>query len=226
VKVGDLECMVIGPTEADATACVIWCHGLGASGQDFVPFMQQLAVFQGGAVRVVLPHAPVRPVSINQGAKMRAWFDVHGLSVGCLQDEAGIQHSTSLLMRLIDHEVAQGVPAENIVLGGFSQGGMMALHAGLRYSSSLAGLVCLSGALLYSERCASETHALNSHTPVFIGHGVHDQVLPHELGAKAQSFLAAQMHPVAWHDYAMDHAVCAQEMRDVDGWLQSRLLGY
>jgi phospholipase/carboxylesterase len=203
MQVGDLSCVEIGPPPSDAMATMVWCHGLGANGQDFVPFMQQLSCFQSGAMRVVLPHAPVRPITINQGAAMRAWFDVHGLTVSALQDEAGIQLSCQQLLRLMDREVALGVPAERVVVGGFSQGGMMALHAGLRYAHALAGLICLSGALLYPERVTAETQAQNLHTPVFVGHGVHDDVLPHDLGQRAAQKLSQCSHPVAWYDAAL-----------------------
>lgn len=217
-----LECVEIntGPNPEHA---VIWMHGLGADGHDFEPIVPHLGIPAATPVRFVFPHALRRPITVNNGAVMRAWYDIIELgSTSKGQDESGIRHSASKIMALIDHQISLGIPASNIVLAGFSQGGAMALHVGLRYPQTLAGIMSLSAYLLFSEKLQHECASANAKTPVFIGHGTQDPMVPFFLGEAARAELEKGDWPVQWHSYPMPHSVSQPEIEDIGRWLQSR----
>ena len=199
---------------------VIWMHGLGADGHDFEPIVPYLGLPPGAAVRFIFPHALMRPITINGGAVMRAWYDIIEISINRGQDEAGIKHSADKIRDLIDHEIKCGIPASKIVLAGFSQGGAMALHVGLRYPQRLAGIMALSAYLMFPERLQGELSEANSAIPVFLGHGTQDPMVPFALGQAVQSVLGAGLWPVEWHSYPITHSVSQEEIADIGRWLQ------
>ena len=201
---------------------VIWMHGLGADGHDFEPIVPYLGLPPAAAVRFIFPHALMRPITINGGAVMRAWYDIIEISINRGQDEAGIKHSAGKIRDLIDHEIKRGIPASKIVLAGFSQGGAMALHVGLRYPQRLAGIMALSAYLMFPERLQTELSETNSATPVFLGHGTQDPMVPFALGQAVQSTLEAGLWPVEWHSYPITHSVSQEEIADIGRWLQGR----
>ncbi|HEX5687161.1 MAG TPA: dienelactone hydrolase family protein [Ideonella sp.] len=208
-----------GQTGPQPQTCIIVLHGLGADGNDFVPVAQEMDLRPVGAVRYVFPHAPIRPVTINGGSRMRAWYDILGTDLARKEDEPGLRASLSEVQALIDREVARGIAAERIVLMGFSQGCAMTLLAGLRAPQRLAGLVGLSGYLPLAASTAAERSAANQHTPIFMGHGRHDPIVPHAGGMASRDALRALGHEVEWHDYPMEHSVCAEEIADLNRWL-------
>jgi phospholipase/carboxylesterase len=202
-----------------ARAAIIVLHGLGADGTDFLSFADELKLAAVGPVRWVFPRAPVRAVTINGGARMRAWYDILGIDLARREDETGLRESFAAVHELLDREQARGVPAERIVLAGFSQGGAVTLGAGLRYRDRLAGLACLSGYLPLAETTEAERAHANALTPVFLGHGRHDGVVPVARGVAAKEALAGLGMDVRWHDYPMEHSVCLDEVRDLERWL-------
>lgn len=202
---------------------VIWMHGLGADGHDFEPIVPYLGLPAGLAVRFIFPHALMRPITINGGAVMRAWYDIIEISTSRGQDEAGILHSAEKIHALIDHEIERGIPASKIILAGFSQGGAMALHVGVRYPQKLAGIMVLSGYLLFPERLQDEISEANSATPVFIGHGTADPMVPIALGEAVRSTLQSGNWPVEWHSYPIPHSVSQAEIVDIGRWFQACL---
>jgi phospholipase/carboxylesterase len=203
---------------------VIVLHGLGADGHDFEPVARELDLADAGPVRFVFPHAPVRPVTINGGMAMRAWYDILGLDFTQRgEDEAGLRASQQAVEALIEREKARGVPASRIVLAGFSQGCAMALLTGLRHAERLAGIVGLSGYLPLAVQTAAERSAANADTPVFLAHGRFDPVVPFAAGMATREALKMLGHPVAWHEYAMPHSVCAEEIGDLNAWLLQQL---
>ena len=204
-------------------AAVIWMHGLGADGNDFVPIVHELDLSGAPAIRFVFPHAPMQPVSINNGYVMRAWYDVkwgdlEGRSKQA--DEAGVRASQRAIEALIDREVSRGIVAEKILLAGFSQGGAIALHAGLRYSNKLAGVMALSTYLPLPESFPSEATEDNRATPIFMAHGTQDNVVPYDMGLRSRQLLEQQGYDVEWHEYPMPHSVCLEEISDVGAWLR------
>jgi phospholipase/carboxylesterase len=203
-------------------SAVIWLHGLGASGHDFEPIVPYLGL-DSAAARFVFPHAPVRPVTINNGMRMRAWYDIHGPQVSRDQDEAGIANSAELVRALIERENERGVPCSRIVLAGFSQGGAIALHVGLRYGERLAGILALSTYLLFPERLDGERSQANARTPVFVGHGSFDPMVPIAMGRALADRLQALAYPVSWHHYPIPHSVDQAEIADAGAWLRDRL---
>ncbi|MBA3563019.1 MAG: carboxylesterase [Gammaproteobacteria bacterium] len=205
-------------------ASIIWLHGLGADGHDFEPIVPQLAGALLQPTRFVFPHAPVRPVTINGGMAMRAWFDIFGIDRQIRQDEAGIRASADCAAELIRRENERGVPSARIVLAGFSQGGAVALHAGLRHPDRLAGIMGLSTALPVSHTLAEEATAANARTPILLAHGSLDAVLPFALGTASRDALAALGYAVTWHEYVMPHAVNPEEIADIACWL-AKVLG-
>lgn len=204
---------------------VIWLHGLGADGHDFEPIVPELRLAGTVALRFVFPHAPLRPVTINGGVAMRAWYDIITLDRDGPQDDAGIRHSSAALARLIEREYQRGVPFDKIVLAGFSQGGAIASHTALRYPKRLAGLMALSTYLPLQDSFKSEVIANPSaqarELPIFMAHGSFDPMLPMALGKHSQVLLSGAGYRVEWHDYPMAHAVCAQEIADIREWLLS-----
>lgn len=207
---------------ADA-ASVIWLHGLGADGHDFVPIVPELRLAPPGVLRFVFPHAPVRPVTLNGGIPMRAWYDIIELSVTGRKDEAGTRASAARVAALIDREIARGVAASRIVLAGFSQGGAIALHAALRHPLRLAGVMALSTYLPFHESVAAEASAANRGLPILMCHGLYDPMLPLAYGEAARDILASLGYPVEWKAYPMQHEVCRQEIDDIAAWLTARI---
>jgi phospholipase/carboxylesterase len=208
-------------------ATIIVLHGLGADGTDFQPLADEMDLAAVGPVRWVLPRAPVRPVTLNNGYRMRAWYDILGSELeragAKREDEAGLRESFGLVQRLIDREIAQGVPAQRIVLAGFSQGCAVALGAGLRYPQRLAGLAGLSGYLPLADATARECHTANVGVPIFLGHGTRDAVVPHARGVASRDALSTLGYRVEWHEYPMEHSVSLEEIADFNRWLQAVL---
>lgn len=207
-------------TAPNPTACVIWMHGLGADGSDFVPIVRELELTGCPAIRFVFPHAPTMPVTVNGGYVMRAWYDILGADLARREDEKGLRASQASIEQLIAHEKTRGIAANRIVLAGFSQGCAMTLQTGLRHPERLAGLLCLSGYLPLHAALAAERHAANQQTPVFMAHGRGDQVIPLERAEQSRDLLQSLGYPVEWHAYDMQHAVCAQEIDDIGAWLR------
>jgi phospholipase/carboxylesterase len=218
-----LDSIELGPAGAEATASVIWLHGLGADGHDFEPIPPLLNLPR---VRFILPHARPRPVTINGGYVMRAWYDILKLDfTGVRESEADIRESQGQIEALIRRENQRGVPSERIVLIGFSQGAAMALHVGLRWPERLAGVVVLSGYMLMSEELAAEHSPANAATPMLVCHGSEDPVVPVWLGKAAYEQVAA-LHPgrpIEWFDYPMPHSVCPEEIAEIARFLHGRL---
>jgi len=213
-----------GPDDSsDADAAVIWLHGLGADGSDFVPIVSELILPAGLNIRFVFPHAPVRPITINQGYRMRGWYDITSLDIANRDDEAGIIESSNVLTRLCDEQLAQGIAAEHIIVAGFSQGGAIALYTGLRYPSALGGIMALSTYLPMQHRLQLEATAANRDTPVFMAHGQHDDVVALQFGQQTCTLLQQQGYRLQWQDYAMAHSVCMEEISDISDWLGSVL---
>ena len=208
---------------ARAEGSVIWLHGLGADGHDFEPIVPELGLGDQLGLRFVFPHAPMRPVTINGGMTMRAWYDVLTLDRGGPQDEAGIRESGRQLEMLIEREHEREIPYEKIVLAGFSQGGAIALHTALRYPQRLAGLMALSTWLPLSDRFDQEIvqneNAQTQELPIFMAHGSFDPMLPVALGQHSNETLEKAGYKVEWHDYPMAHAICAEEIADIGNWL-------
>jgi len=214
----NLQTIELDPGSAPA-ATVIVLHGLGADGTDFLPFGDEIDLSAIGPVRWVLPRAPVRPVTINGGYRMRAWYDILGTDLQRREDEAGLRESFAHVHALIDRELARAVPARRIVLAGFSQGCAVTLGAGLRCPHRLAGLAGLSGYLPLADTTAAERHAASQGVPVFMGHGQRDGIVPMARGAAARDALLALGHPVEWHDYPMEHSVAIEEVQALREWL-------
>ncbi len=216
------DAVVLAPA-VPATASVIWLHGLGADGHDFVPVVPELRLPAEPAVRFIFPHAPVRPVTLNMGMRMRAWYDIRTLTAEGRADEEGIRASVALAGRYVAAERAAGVAAKRIVLAGFSQGGAIALHAGLRHPETLAGIIGLSTYLPLQATLADERAPANRATPILMCHGIYDPVLPLQLGAMACDWLRGEGYAVEWREYPMQHQVCLPEINDVSAWLRARL---
>jgi phospholipase/carboxylesterase len=210
-------------TAANPTHSIIWLHGLGADGNDFAPIVPELVAKNWPALRFVFPHAPMRPVTVNNGMSMRAWYDIAGFDLQSRQDEAGVRASVREVENLIAREHERGVPGERVVLAGFSQGGAIALAAGLCHSQKLAGIIALSTYLPIAAVLSRERHAANAATPIFWGHGSADPVVAMQRGVDSRDLLQSLGYTVAWHTYPMAHAVCAQEIADLRSWLDGRL---
>jgi phospholipase/carboxylesterase len=212
---------------ARPVASIIVLHGLGADGSDFIPLVPELDLARTGPVRFIFPSAPVRPVTINGGYPMRAWYDIFPPSQDPLvprrEDEAGLRASQAQVQQLLDREAARGVPPERTVLMGFSQGCAMTLLAGLRAPQRLAGLVGLSGYLPLAAHTAAEASQASQGLPIFLAHGTQDGVVNVARGAHAREVLQQLSSPVSWHTYAMGHTVCAQEVADLNAWLNDVL---
>lgn len=201
------------------THAIIWLHGLGADGYDFVTMVDELQL--PVAMRYIFPHAPQRPVTINGGFVMRAWYDIAAPSIATRQDAGGIRASQAAIEALIAQEVARGIAQRHIFLAGFSQGGAIALHTALRQAQPLAGVLALSTYLPLAETVATETRS--GPLPVFMAHGRNDTVVPPQLGLASRDALVKLGHAVSWHEYPMPHSVCDQELRDIEGWLGRQL---
>jgi len=209
-------------TASNPQASIIWLHGLGADGHDFESIVPQLALPDGLAIRFIFPHAPAMPVSINGGYIMPAWYDIKQNDLGIEHDRDGIHQSAQSIQMLIEQEQMHGIPANRIILAGFSQGAAMALHVGLRQSDRLAGLMALSGYVLLPEH-TSEWHINTKATPIFMAHGVHDSVVTYALGEQSHRQLKSQGYSVQWHSYPMQHSVCNEEIRHIGKWIEQLL---
>jgi len=207
-------------TAPDPVYTIIWLHGLGADGNDFVPIVNELELSVGKPARFVFPHAPERPISINNGYIMRAWYDIFSSDFNEHQDESGIRSSQIAITALIERERQRGMPAKNIFLAGFSQGGALALHVGLRHPLRLGGVVALSCYLPLVETFAAEANAMNAAIPIFMAHGSFDTVIPIANAVASREKLFAADYRVEWHEYPMAHSVCGQEIADISNWLQ------
>ena len=208
------------------TAAVIWMHGLGADGNDFAPIVPELRLGKSPAIRFVFPHAPMMPVTINNGYVMRAWYDV---SFGDLEgntrraDEKGVRASQARIGALIEREISRGIDGKKIVLAGFSQGGAIALQTGLRHPQRLAGIMALSTYLPLAETLAQEASAANRDVPIFYVHGTYDPVIPFQMATLSRDKLAAAGYRIEWHEYPMQHSVCLEEVAAIAEWLKAVL---
>lgn len=200
---------------------IIWLHGLGADGQDFLPMAEELNL--PGAVRYIFPHAPMRPVTINGGFVMRAWYDIASDRIDSRQDATGLRDSQTAIEALITQEVARGIAPDHIFLAGFSQGGAVALHTALRQNKPLGGVLALSAYLPLAETFKVESTDSSRKTPVFMAHGRDDSVIPVTLGTASMKQLQTLGYRVEWHDYAMQHSVVEPELRDIEAWLSNRM---
>jgi phospholipase/carboxylesterase len=209
--------------QAPATASVIWLHGLGADGWDFVPLVNELGLPDDQPVRFLFPHAPVRPVTVNAGYEMRAWYDIVSFTPEGRADAAGLAEASQRVVRYIAAEIAAGVPSSRVVLAGFSQGGAVALFAGLRHPERLAGILALSTYLPFPEKLAADKSSANAQVPILMCHGREDPMVKLWMGTQSRDLLQAQGHAVEWHDYPMQHEICMEEIADVSRWLRSRL---
>jgi len=211
-------------TATSPTAAVIWMHGLGADGHDFEPIVPELRLPARLPTRFVFPHAPLRPVTINQGHVMRAWYDVRALAGVRREDEAGVRQSARQIEALMERERQRGIAPGRLVLAGFSQGGAMALHVALRYPERLAGVMALSCYLPLGGILATEAAAANRDVPIFWAHGIHDPMIPLAMAEHGRAQVAALGYAIEWHQYAIPHSVSAEEIADVARWL-GRVLG-
>ncbi len=211
--------LVIEPPEP-ATASIIWLHGLGADGHDFEPIVAELGDNVTRNVRYVFPHAPRIPVTINGGMVMRAWYDITDTDLSNRADESGVRASAGILERLIEEELTKGLPSTRILLAGFSQGGAIALHTGLRFHRSLAGILALSTYLPLQEAARDELQEANRNIPIFLAHGSQDPVIPLALSEHTRQFLASLDYRLQCHTYPMPHSVCPEEIRDITIWLE------
>ncbi|MEE4173155.1 MAG: alpha/beta fold hydrolase [Xanthomonadales bacterium] len=210
-------------TGANPDFSVIWLHGLGADGHDFEPVVPMLGLPAGASLRFVFPHAPVRPVTLNGGMPMRAWYDIRNLTDGRDQDEAGVEASARAVRALMAREVERGVPVSRQIVAGFSQGGAMALHVALRYPERLAGLIALSSYLLFADRLGEEASEANRDLPTFIAHGTQDPVVAYDFGARSARRLESLGYPVEWRSYPMPHSVSPAELVDIGRFITARL---
>lgn len=201
-------------------AVVIWLHGLGDSGNGFAPIVPELKIPSSLAIRFVFPHATVRPVTINNGMPMRAWYDIKSLDFNQRADVEGVLESAEQVSALIDAEISKGIPAERILLAGFSQGGVIALHLGTRFGHKLAGIMALSTYMSQPETLSEQGHSANKETEIFCAHGQQDEVVPMFLGHAAFKTLEQNNYPVSWREYNMQHNVCVQEIGDISQWIQ------
>lgn len=215
---GLLPCVEIEPRDGPARASVIWLHGLGADGHDFEPIVPELGLDSELALRFVFPHAPRISVTINGGFVMPAWYDLFEPDLERRHDEAGIRGSAAAIERLIAREHRRGVPSERIALAGFSQGGAIALHVGLRHGEPLAGIAALSTYVVLEDSLERERNAANAHTPIFQAHGASDPMVPLARGRAAHATLERLGYSVGFHVYPMQHQVCAEEIRDLGHW--------
>jgi phospholipase/carboxylesterase len=195
---------------------VIWLHGLGADGHDFENIVSELHLIDSTSIKFIFPHAPIQKITVNHGAEMRAWYDI--LKMNDLNREVdvkGIEHSTTLINQLIQKEIDSGIPSKNILLVGFSQGGVLALHAGLRFNQSLAGIVALSAYLPTLDNLKTQRAEANNHTPIFMSHGIIDSVVAIEIGKAAFDGLKNLGYSIEWHDYLMEHNLCVEEIEKI-----------
>ncbi|WP_040727677.1 alpha/beta hydrolase [Thiomicrorhabdus sp. Kp2] len=219
----DLDpCIIVEPS-VPASSAVIWLHGLGADGHDFEGILPQLNLPKNHAIRFVFPHAPVQPVTVNGGMAMRSWYDIYSMTIAERVDIEGINQSSGVVKALIEQQVAQGIAADKIVLAGFSQGGLVVLHAALHSKQPIAGVIALS--TYYPSVCWQEAmFQKNSAMPIFMAHGNFDPVIPLSVAQKSKAFLESLNLQVEWHTYPMEHSVCMPEIEHISSWLTAQLL--
>jgi phospholipase/carboxylesterase len=205
-------------------ASVIWMHGLGADGYDFENLATELKLPNSLSIRFIFPHAPIRPVTLNGGVKMRAWYDIFGLNAESREDEKGLWESHQQIAELIEQEHLRGIPRKRIFLGGFSQGGALALFTGTRYASELGGIIGLSTYLPLAKKLVLEKNPSKIDLPVFLAHGTQDPIVPFEWGKMVYDILSELDYSVEWHEYPIAHQLCAAEMNDIRIWLEKNLL--
>ena len=215
---------IVIETGSDPIASIIWLHGLGADGHDFESIVPVLGMPADLSVRFIFPHAPVRPITVNGGMAMRGWYDIRSIGINENEDSAGIRESATILAELIGDELAKGIPAKNIVLAGFSQGGAIALFQGLRYPERLAGILALSTYLPLPDTLKSEISDYTDGLPVFMGHGTQDPIVPLKLGEQTRDILVTGGLEVDWNTYPMAHSVNQDEVLDVGRWLTSVIM--
>ncbi len=214
----ELDAIII-ETQDDPNRAVIWLHGLGADGNDFVPIVEQLQLPSHYAIRFIFPNAPIRPITINQGYPMPGWYDISSMSIADEEDEAGIKESSAILKQLCDEQVSLGIDSSRIVLAGFSQGGAIALHCGCRYPKPLAGIMALSTYMPLPDSLEDEVDENIAEVPVFMAHGHQDEVVKYEYGKQTMEQLDALNIEVLWHEYDMGHSVCEEEIHHIRSWL-------
>lgn len=217
----ELDCVEINPTN-EASAAIIWLHGLGADGHDFVPIVHELNLSNKQSIRFVFPHAQVRPVTINNGYVMPAWFDILSLDRIDNADKEGIDKSVAQINQLIERELDRGIANEKILLAGFSQGGVIAVHAAAKFPKKLAGIIALSTYLPFHETIAEAIIDDNRSLPIFMAHGVLDPVVPMQLGRMSHDIAKTIFNNISWHEYPMEHAVCPQEINDIAAYINER----
>jgi phospholipase/carboxylesterase len=215
----DLLDAVETETAPNPDTAVVWMHGLGADGHDFEPIVPELGLPARPGIRFVFPHAPLRPVTINQGHVMRAWYDIRALAGVRREDEAGVRQSARQIEALMEREQQRGIAPRRLVLAGFSQGGAMALHVALRYPERLAGILALSCFLPLASTVAEEASPANRDVPIFWAHGLHDPMVPLAMAEQGREQVAALGYRIEWHQYPIPHSVCAEEIADVARWL-------
>jgi phospholipase/carboxylesterase len=214
----ELSTIEIQPTAAHQYS-VIWLHGLGADGHDFEDIVQELHLNAMPHIRFIFPNAPIQPITINGGMEMRAWYDILVMQLAREVDINGIYQSAKLIEQLIEREQNNGIVTENILLAGFSQGGVIALHAGLRYPQKLAGIIALSSYLPTLPQLANEASIANKDTPIFMGHGILDSIVAVESGKAVFDSLHTQSYNIQWHDYLMEHSVCVEEIDHLSSFI-------
>ncbi|MBC3766480.1 alpha/beta hydrolase [Neptunicella marina] len=210
---------VVVESALPAKNCVIWLHGLGDSGQGFAPIVPELNLPNELAVKFIFPNAPVRPVTINNGYEMRAWYDIKSLQLESRADAQGVLQSSAHIQQLIEQQITQGITAENIVLAGFSQGGVITLHLAPRLPYKLAGVLALSTYMAEPKMLSTQKHNANQNTPILMCHGSMDDVVPLEYGRKAYQTLSESGYQVKWQEYAMGHSLCQQQIAFIRNWL-------
>ncbi|HLB42909.1 MAG TPA: dienelactone hydrolase family protein [Gammaproteobacteria bacterium] len=217
-----LQCIKIEPT-LPAKRSIIWLHGLGADGNDFVSLVPEFNLPHEYPIRFIFPHAPIMPITLNNGYEMRAWYDIHSLTSHHPVDKIGIAQSIASISKLIDTEIASGITSTNIILAGFSQGAAIAIMTGICYPQSLAGIIALSGYLPLVNATFDQTNPANRKTPIFIAHGTDDPIVPYIAGKTAGTLLQQAGYPISWHSYPMAHSVCAEEIKDIGEWIKTTL---
>lgn len=209
-------------TGPDPKGTVIWMHGLGADGWDFVPIVKELDLPEDLPLRFIFPHAPVRPVTINNGYEMRAWYDISMNELQRMPDERGIRESQKQVEALLAREYARGIAPDKVVLAGFSQGGAIALQTGLRHDKPLAGILALSTYLTLPESLPAESTQANKSIPIFMAHGLEDPIVPLELAVQSRDALKSNGYSVQWVEYPMPHSVCMEEVVTIGEWLTDK----
>jgi phospholipase/carboxylesterase len=216
------DAVIIEPT-ADHRASVIWLHGLGADGHDFEPVVPELGLPEELGIRFIFPHAPLRPVTVNGGMVMRSWYDIKDADLSVQRHRPDFDSSATILENWIRAEITAGIPSDKIITAGFSQGGAIALHCGLGFSQQLAGLLILSSYLPFADVLEQKQAEINKNTPVLMMHGEYDPVIPLEFARQSCAILKQHHYAVEWHDYPIQHGVCAEEIKRAGEWLASRL---